>query len=154
MYTVESPNKRPVVILTLVGRLSSFAGLKCISIIGKLTFGDTKNVLVERLYLYQRFYCILFQRYIWLMLLLIIVQNLVLALSLILPQIVTNFFCRIGDKRPDKDGIYLPTCLTEFAIYSRMKEEIGSRDEAGMICFSQFNKIFRTNFSNVTIPKV
>ena len=88
------------------------------------------------------------------MLLLIIVQNLVLALSLILPQIVTNFFCRIGDKRPDKDGIYLPTCLTEFAIYSRMKEEIGSRDEAGMICFSQFNKIFRTNFSNVTIPKV
>ena len=82
----------PAVILSLVGRLSSFGGLKCISIIGKLTFGDIKNVLVERLYLYQRFYCILFQRYIWLMLLLIIVQNLVLALSLILPQIVTNFF--------------------------------------------------------------
>ena len=51
MYTVESPNKRPAVIVSLVGRLSSFGGLKCISIIGKLTFGDIKNVLVERLYL-------------------------------------------------------------------------------------------------------
>lgn len=61
---------------------------------------------------------------------------------------------RIGDKRPDKDGIYLPTCLTELAIYSRMKEEIGSRDESEIVCFSQFNKIFRKHFPNVTIPKV
>lgn len=62
-----------------------------------------------------------------------------------------NLVYRIGDKRPDKDGIYLPTCLTEYAIYSRMKEELSGND---IVCFSQFNKIFRSHFPNVTIPKV
>ena len=32
---------------------------------------------------------------------------------------MSSYFNKIGDKRPDKDGIYLPTCLTESAIYSR-----------------------------------
>ena len=64
---------------------------------------------------------------------------------------MTSYFERIGDKRPDKEGIYLPTCLTEFAIYSRMVEEIGDSEA---VCFSQFNKIYRQHFSNVTIPKV
>ena len=42
---------------------------------------------------------------------------------------MTTYFDKIGDKRPDKDGIYLPTCLTEFAIYSRMVEDLGNGDE-------------------------
>ena len=29
-----------------------------------------------------------------------------------------SYFDRVGDKRPDSDGIYLPTCLTERAIYN------------------------------------
>ena len=65
----------------------------------------------------------------------------------LVPHFVTILFVELVIS-----GRYLSTnCLTEFAIYSRMKEEIGSRDEAGMIYFSQFNKIFPTN---VTIPKV
>ena len=62
-----------------------------------------------------------------------------------------NYFERIGDKRPDKDGIYLPTCLTEKMIYANMSDEFNSED---IICFSQFNKLFRNNFSHVSIPKV
>lgn len=61
-----------------------------------------------------------------------------------------SYFDRIGDKRPDKDGIYLPTCLTEKAIYDKMVEELQER----VVCFSQFNKIFRKSFSHVSIPKV
>ena len=67
---------------------------------------------------------------------------------------MTSFFDRIGDKRPDKDGIYLPTCLTEKAIYDRMIEELCKGDREKAVCFSQFNKLFRTEFPNVTIPKV
>lgn len=64
-----------------------------------------------------------------------------------------SYFEKVGDKRPDKDGIFLPTCLTEGAIYSRMVEEIGVGDEYDSICFSQFNRIYRQHFPNVTIPK-
>ena len=60
------------------------------------------------------------------------------------------YFDRVGDKRPDKNGIYLPTCLTETMIYSMMVKDL-SEDT---ICFSQFNKLFRSHFSHVTIPKV
>ena len=62
---------------------------------------------------------------------------------------MASYFDRVGDKRPDKDGIYLPTCLTERAIYARMADEISD-----VVCFSQFNKIFRQKFPNVSIPKV
>ena len=37
---------------------------------------------------------------------------------------MSSYFERVGDKRPDKDGIYLPTCLTEKAIHSQMVEEL------------------------------
>ena len=67
---------------------------------------------------------------------------------------MSSYFDRVGDKRPDKDGIYLPTCLTEKGIYSRMVEELYLDNEAEAICFSQFNRIYRTIFPNVTIPKV
>lgn len=67
---------------------------------------------------------------------------------------MTSYFERVGDKRPDKDGIYLPTCLTEIAIYNTMVEELYSGNSSEGICFSQFNKVFRTQFPNVTIPKV
>ena len=66
---------------------------------------------------------------------------------------MSSYFNKVGDKRPDKDGIYLPTCLTESAIYSRMTEETGNGNEQDGICFSQFNRIFRQHFPNVTIPK-
>ena len=62
-----------------------------------------------------------------------------------------SYFERVGDKRPDKDGIYLPTCLTEKAIYKIMTSEL---PHDGVICSSQFNKLYRSHFSNVTIPKV
>lgn len=67
---------------------------------------------------------------------------------------MTNYFERVGDKRPDKDGIYLPTCLTERAIHNHMVEELYLGDQSQAICFSQFNRLFRTSFPNVTIPKV
>lgn len=65
-----------------------------------------------------------------------------------------HYFDRIGDKRPDKDGIYLPTCLTEKKIYDVMVEELYQGDESKSVCFSQFNKLYRAEFKNVTIPKV
>ncbi len=67
---------------------------------------------------------------------------------------MSSYFERVGDKRPDKDGIYLPTCLTEKAIHTRMIDELYMGDEIQAICFSQFNRLFRTTFPNVTIPKV
>lgn len=67
---------------------------------------------------------------------------------------MSSYFERVGDKRPDKDGIYLPTCLTEKAIHSRMIEELYREEESQAVCLSQFNRLFRTNFPNVTIPKV
>ena len=62
-----------------------------------------------------------------------------------------SYFERVGDKRPDKDGIYLPTCLTEKAIYKIVKNEL---PHDSVICSSQFNKLYRSQFPNVTIPKV
>lgn len=63
---------------------------------------------------------------------------------------MSSYFERVGDKRPDKNGIYLPTCLTETMIYSLMVKGLSN----DTICFSQFNKLFRNQFSYVTIPKV
>lgn len=67
---------------------------------------------------------------------------------------MSSYFKQVGDKRPDKDGIYLPTCLTEKAIHSRMIQELYREEESQAVCLSQFNRLFRTNFPNVTIPKV
>lgn len=69
---------------------------------------------------------------------------------------MSSYFNRVGDKRPDKDGIYLPSCLSEKSIHSLMVEDF-DRTNAGRercVCLSQFNRLFRTHFSNVTIPKV
>ena len=65
-----------------------------------------------------------------------------------------NYFDRVGDKRPDKEGIYLPTCLTEFTIYNVMLDELRLEHGSKPICFSQFNKLFHGHFPYVTIPKV
>lgn len=65
-----------------------------------------------------------------------------------------QYFERIGDKRPDKNGIYLPTCLTERKIYEIMIGELCQGDETQCICFSQFNKLYREEFKHVAIPKV
>ena len=66
-------------------------------------------------------------------------------------QWMRSYFDRIGDKRPDKDGIYLPSSLTERAIYNTMISDV---PECSVVCFSQFNKLKREHFPNVTIPKV
>ena len=65
-----------------------------------------------------------------------------------------SYFDRVGDKRPDKEGVYLPTCLTEFMIYNTMLEELHFEQDPKPICFSQFNKLFHSHFPNVSIPKV
>ena len=66
-----------------------------------------------------------------------------------------SYFSRIGDKRPDKDGIYLPSCLSEKSIYNLMVEDFNQSDcQDHCVCLSQFNRLFRTHFPNVTIPKV
>ena len=64
------------------------------------------------------------------------------------------YFRTVGDKRPDKHGIYLPTCLTEKSIYHRMVDEKYNGNRKSAVCFSQFNKLFRKHFPYVTIPKV
>lgn len=64
------------------------------------------------------------------------------------------YFRAVGDKRPDKHGIYLPTCLTEKSIYQRMLDEKYNGNKKGVVCFSQFNRLFRRHFRHVTIPKV
>ena len=63
-----------------------------------------------------------------------------------------SYFDRVGDKRPDKDGIYLPTCLSEKTMYNMMVADNATRESP--VCFSQFNKLYRNHFPNVTIPKV
>ena len=47
-----------------------------------------------------------------------------------------SYFEHVGDKRPDKDGIYLPTCLTEKAIFSVMVEELYGGDSSKSMSFS------------------
>ena len=65
-----------------------------------------------------------------------------------------SYFARIGNKRPDKHGIYLPSCLTEASIYARMLEEQYPDDHKCAVCFSQFNRLYRKHYPHVTIPKV
>ena len=67
---------------------------------------------------------------------------------------MASYFDRVGDKRPDKEGIYLPSCLTERSIYNYMVETLYRGNEEEAVCFSQFNKLYRNHFPNVTIPKV
>ena len=52
-----------------------------------------------------------------------------------------QYFERIGDKRPDKEGIYLPTCLTRKRIHETMTEEFLQvhGPNAEIICMSQFS---------------
>ena len=65
-----------------------------------------------------------------------------------------QYFQRIGDKRPDKDGIFLPTCLTETKMYEIMVEELYQGNELLAISYATFCDIYRVDFKNVTIPKV
>ena len=67
---------------------------------------------------------------------------------------MTSYFERIGDKRPDKDGIYLPTYLTVNSIYNHMIESLYKENRDDAICFSQFSNLYRIEFPNVSIPKV
>ena len=64
------------------------------------------------------------------------------------------YFRAVGDKQPDKHGIYLPTCLTKKSIYHRMVDEKYNGNRKSAVCFSQFNRLFRKHFRHVTIPKV
>lgn len=53
-----------------------------------------------------------------------------------------SYFDRIGDKRPDKDEIYLPTCLTEKAIYDKMVDSLRS----GLYVFHNSTESFKNHF--------
>ena len=66
---------------------------------------------------------------------------------------MNEYFQRIGDKRPDNDGIYLPTCLTEKKIYEIMIDELCC-EESQCISYSKFCLLFHNDFKNVSIPKV
>ena len=59
-----------------------------------------------------------------------------------------------GDKQPDKDAIVLPMCLTEKRIHEILLDQLHHGDLSKGICLSQFNKLYRQEFRNVTIPKV
>ena len=65
-----------------------------------------------------------------------------------------QYFQRIGDKRPDKEGIFLPTCLTEKKMFEIMVEELYQGEEGLAISYSKFCDVFKLDFKNVTIPKV
>ncbi|XP_065895157.1 uncharacterized protein [Dysidea avara] len=64
-----------------------------------------------------------------------------------------HYFNKVGDKRPDKESILLPTCLTEKRIHEILIEQLYHGDTSKAICLSQFNKLFREEFKNVSIPK-
>jgi len=62
---------------------------------------------------------------------------------------------KVGDKRPDEDWTYLPTCLTEAKMYEIMIDEIyPGVDSSKHISYSKFCQIFKEEFKNVSIPKV
>lgn len=68
---------------------------------------------------------------------------------------LTSYIQRVGDKRPDKDWIFLPTCLTEAKMYEIMLDELYSQsDDSSHISYSKFCQIFKEEFKNVSIPKV
>lgn len=64
------------------------------------------------------------------------------------------YFERVGDKRPDKDWIYLPTCLTRGKIYEIMIDQLFEGDSSICISYPKFCKLYNEDFANVSIPKV
>ena len=64
-----------------------------------------------------------------------------------------SYFQKVGDKRPDMDWIYLPTCLTKGKVYEIMIDEL-FKDETKGISYAKFCQIFNEDFKNVSIPKV
>lgn len=65
-----------------------------------------------------------------------------------------SYFQRVGDKRPDKEWVYLPTCLTKSKLYEIMTEELYQHDTSKGISYAKFCQIFNEDFKNVSIPKV
>ncbi len=60
-----------------------------------------------------------------------------------------DYFERVGDKRPDKDGIFLPTCLTETKIFEIMVDGIYGNKTNGTMATRQILSAFHnsTRFS-------
>ena len=65
-----------------------------------------------------------------------------------------SYFQRVGDKRPDKNWVYLPTCLTLTKIYEIMIEQLCEGDSSKCISYAKFCLIYKDEFKNVSIPKV
>ena len=63
------------------------------------------------------------------------------------------FFNRVGDKMPDTLAINLPSYLDNRIIYGYLKDEFSALGEE-MICYSQFCRIMKLDFPDVSIPKV
>ena len=62
-------------------------------------------------------------------------------------------FSRIGDKMPDSLVINLPSYLDNCIIYGYLKDDLTEHGEE-VICYSQFCRIMKKDFSDVLIPPV
>ena len=61
-----------------------------------------------------------------------------------------QYFQCIGDKWPDKEGIFLPACLTEKKMFEITVEELYQGNELLAISYSTFCDIlYRVDFKNV-----
>ena len=64
-----------------------------------------------------------------------------------------QYFEKIGDKRLDKEGIYIPMCLTRKKVYEIMTEDFYKWKDQ-MQKSSACHRVFSIDFKEVTIPKV
>lgn len=62
-----------------------------------------------------------------------------------------QYFQCIGDKWPDKEGIFLPACLTEKKMFEITVEELYQGNELLAISYSTFCNVilYRVDFKNV-----
>ena len=65
-----------------------------------------------------------------------------------------QYFQRIGDKRPDSEGIYLPSCLTRKKMFEILSEELYNGEVSNGISYAMFCTLYADEFKHVTIPKV
>ena len=65
-----------------------------------------------------------------------------------------QYFSLIGDHRPHRMMIHLPSCLSKVSVYKRMVSEFQSRQKGQFISKSQFFLLWDNHFNHVIIPAV
>ena len=65
-----------------------------------------------------------------------------------------QYFSLIGDHRPHRMMIHLPSCLSKVSVYKRMVSEFQSRQKGQFISKSQFFLLWDNHFNYVIIPAV